>query len=91
MHVDSCSHESEVLSALIQKEKELNLVIELTWQSVNAVELSALCAERAKHGCLTAESEAWIRATVRSRDQGFLDAKYVELAHVKTRIAALTN
>jgi hypothetical protein len=76
---------------LIQEAERLRRTIEVAWQSVQSLEQSALSAARLKDGPLDSEREAWIRATVRSKDQVFLDSLYIDLEVVTNQIASLTS
>lgn len=66
--MDSSEFDSE-LERLEATKIRLSLPIEIAWQSVKSLELSALSAEPLNRGHLSTEREAWIRATVRSRDE----------------------
>jgi hypothetical protein len=79
----------ERLTKLIEEEDRLKRTIELVWQSIKSLEQSALSAERSKGGHLTSEREAWIRATVYSKDQATLDSLYLDLEEVTKQIATL--
>jgi hypothetical protein len=76
----------------LQAEKaQLTRTIELALESVKSLELSALSAERLNRGHLSDEREAWIRATVRSRDQVFLDSLFLDLERVTNKICSLAG
>jgi hypothetical protein len=66
--MDTSEFDNEI--GRLQAEKaRLRRTIELASESVKSLGLSALSAERLNRGHLSTEREAWIRATVRSRDQ----------------------
>lgn len=88
--MDSSESDSQ-LERLEAKKIRLSLTIEIAWQSVKSLELSALSAERLNRGHLGTEREAWIRATVRSRDQVFLDSLFLDLERVTTQISKLRS
>jgi hypothetical protein len=79
------------LERLEAEKGRLRLTIELAWRSVESLEQTVLSAERLNRGQLSSEQEAWIRATVRSRDQLFLDSLYLDLERVSKQISSLAH
>ena len=81
---------SAELTALIEKQQQLELTCEVVLQSNRCLMISALAAERGRRGPLTREDESSIRSSVKAIDKNYLDSLEIDLETVNKQIALLT-